>query len=120
MRDPRALFSEPFPPTHNLNVGECTAHATLCSGGSGVPYLLLGQRGSSGILLVAGALACDYASPYVDVYGESDINLKRGRPLTLCPARYASLTALWAGGGLAREVSAQRSVAQSIWNLAVF
>jgi hypothetical protein len=39
------------------------------------------------VLLIHGALACYYPSPYLDVHGEEDIDLKRGRPLTLRRAR---------------------------------
>jgi hypothetical protein len=120
LRDPRALFQEPFSARDNMSVGECTAHAAMCSGGGGVPFLLLGRRAASGVLLVSGALASDYPSPYVDAFGEQDINCKRGRALALCPQRYASLSALWAGGGIAREVITARSLAHQVWNLGVF
>jgi hypothetical protein len=64
-------------------VGECTRHARSCGSGVGV-FLLLH---SSSVLLIHGALACYYPSPYLDVHGEEDIDLKRGRPLTLRRAR---------------------------------
>ena len=64
--------------------------------------------------------ASDAPSPYVDAHGEQDIALRRGRPLALCAARYAALAALLAGGGVAREVAAQRSVAARVWKWGVF
>jgi hypothetical protein len=35
-----------------------------------------------------------WPSPYLDAYGEEDIDLRRGKPLFLCQERYASLTAM--------------------------
>ena len=72
--------------------------------------MLSGGRGS----------ACDWVSPCVDEYGEQDIALKRGRPLALCGARYGALGALWAGGGVAREVASVRAAAHRYWHLGVF
>jgi hypothetical protein len=89
-------------------VGECTAHAGECGGGVGV-FLLLGKNKSSAVLLATGGQAAYYGSPYVDAHGEEDVNLRRGKPLTLCPRRYAALTALWATGGVAREALAVRA-----------
>ena len=113
-RDPRAFaldalhegLAVPFPIAQRRFVGECTAHAAECGGGVGV-FLLLGSR-SSQVLLIAGAACAYYGSPYVDSHGEEDIDLKRGKPLTLCGNRLAALAGLWASGGVAREVAAVR------------
>ena len=92
------------------SIGECTAHASLCSGsGASLMLFLSGRRSTDVLLLAPGGASCFAgASPYVDVHGEQDLGLKRGRPLMLSAARYGQLTELWASGGIAREVFSNR------------
>ena len=86
----------------NGGMGGAGLHAAACCGGTGV-FLL----GNSSVLLLRGEYAAVYGSPYVDAHGETDVGLKRGKPLTLSGKRYAGLAALWAKpGGVARAVSA--------------
>ena len=63
--------------------GECTTHAAECSGGAGI--FLMGS--DSRIVLLRKKFAAYFASPYVDVHGEQDIGLSRGRPLMLSKTR---------------------------------
>ena len=35
---------------------------------------------------------CYMPPPYLDQYGETDIGLKRGNPLTLCSERYVNVS----------------------------
>lgn len=39
-------------------------------------------------------------SPYLDVHGEEDYQLRRGRPLRLSDSVYGALSHLWAAAGL--------------------
>lgn len=72
--------------------GEVTRHTESCSANNGV-YLLLK---ASVIVLVARGLAAYFGSVYVDHHGELDINLRRGRPLSLDHQRYHNLNRMYA------------------------
>ncbi|KAK9479772.1 hypothetical protein V1514DRAFT_327359 [Lipomyces japonicus] len=68
-------------------VGECNAHMKSCAGYIGIFLLIkkcsvLFLRKGSGVFTLA---------PYLDVHGEVDPNLKRGRPLYLNQRRYDHL-----------------------------
>ena len=54
------------------------------------------------------------ASLYVDEHGEEDPGLRRGRPLFLKEARYASLNTLWRQHGIPREVAQIRSTSDRV------
>lgn len=89
------------------DVGECTLHARVCGGGVGV-FLLLQ---SAQTLLLRGEFAAYFPSPYVDEHGEQDVELRRGKPLYLQPARYAALQEMWARHHVGREVTRIRNTA---------
>eukprot|EP00457_Paulinella_chromatophora_P011798 gb/GEZN01011960.1/.p1 GENE.gb/GEZN01011960.1/~~gb/GEZN01011960.1/.p1 ORF type:complete len:205 (+),score=7.80 gb/GEZN01011960.1/:200-814(+) len=72
--------------------GEVTRHTAECSPSNGI-YLLLKE---SIIILVSQGLSAYNGSVYVDSYGEMDIGLIRGRPLSLDPQRMAHLDTLYA------------------------
>lgn len=44
-------------------------------------------------------------SPFLDVHGEEDAEMRRGKPLFLNAHGYAVLSAIWAGAGLDFESS---------------
>lgn len=70
---------------------EAVVHADSCGAGTSI-YLALN---SSNIVVIRGSRACGWGSVYLDVYGEEDKDLKRGKPLYLCEQRYAALEQQW-------------------------
>jgi hypothetical protein len=86
------------------NVGACTAHAIACGYGVGLFFLMR----SSSVLLVFGPRSSYFGSPYLDMFGEEDINLRRGRPLYLNSKRMRALLTLYANHQLANEVARNR------------
>ncbi|KAF2288678.1 hypothetical protein GH714_010354 [Hevea brasiliensis] len=69
----------------------CQPHAMAC--GSGIGVFLLIKRTT--ILLQRCARQAPWPSPYLDAYGEEDIEMHRGKPLYLNEERYATLTYMW-------------------------
>ncbi|XP_024369767.1 E3 ubiquitin-protein ligase PRT6 isoform X2 [Physcomitrium patens] len=76
--------------------GECYRHAMVCGAGIGV-FLMLRR---TNILLQRCERQAMWPSPYLDAFGEEDIELRRGRPLYLSEERYSALTAMVAAHGL--------------------
>jgi len=66
-------------------------HATSC--GVGVGLFML--TNNSAVVLVRERRLVFVGSPYRDAHGEVDIGLLRGKPLTLHPAGYATLSKHW-------------------------
>ncbi|DBA01977.1 TPA: hypothetical protein N0F65_006710 [Lagenidium giganteum] len=85
-------------------VGSCTLHAIACGHGVGMFFLMR----SSSVLLVFGPRSSYFGSPYLDMFGEEDINLRRGRPLFLNSKRMKALLTLYANHQLANEVARNR------------
>ncbi|XP_050384189.1 E3 ubiquitin-protein ligase PRT6 [Argentina anserina] len=77
----------------------CQAHAVACGSGTGV-FLLIRR---TTILLQRSARQAPWPSPYLDSFGEEDIEMCRGKPLFLNEERYAALTYLVASHGLDRS-----------------
>lgn len=77
----------------------CQAHAMACGAGVGV-FLLVRK---TTILLQRAARQAPWPSPYLDAFGEEDIDMLRGKPLYLNEERYASLTYMVASHGLDRS-----------------
>jgi len=75
----------------NLGVGECSSHARSC--GSGVGLFLLLK--TSEVLVISHSRHSFWGSPYLDEYGEEDINLMRGKSLFFNKERYEQLTQLY-------------------------
>jgi len=65
------------------------------------------------ILLTHGPRSLYFASPYVDVYGESQ-HQYRGKPLYLEPRRYEAIVRLYNSHLIPREVVSKRSNATRI------
>ncbi|TYZ58130.1 hypothetical protein PybrP1_003208 [[Pythium] brassicae (nom. inval.)] len=86
------------------NMGACTSHAIACGSGVGLFFLIR----SSSVLLVFGPRSSYFGSPYLDMFGEEDINIRRGRPLHLSTKRMKALQALYANHMLANEVARNR------------
>ncbi|GMF49365.1 unnamed protein product [Phytophthora fragariaefolia] len=85
-------------------MGACTHHAITCGAGVGLFFLMR----SSSVLLVFGPRSSYFGSPYLDMFGEEDINVRRGRPLYLNSKRMKALQALYANHQLANEVARNR------------
>ncbi|KAI3926419.1 hypothetical protein MKX01_032607 [Papaver californicum] len=77
----------------------CQSHAMTCGAGIGV-YLLIRR---TTILLQRSARQAPWPSPYLDAFGEEDIEMHRGKPLYLNEERYATLTNMVASHGLDRS-----------------
>ncbi|OWZ21313.1 hypothetical protein PHMEG_0004147 [Phytophthora megakarya] len=90
---------------HGPPVGECTRHAAECGGGVGIVLLLEQCR----IAVIGGSMSAYFPSIYVDIHGEEDIGLQRGRPLRLDMGRYRYLESLWLNHRIFTEVSRQRN-----------
>jgi hypothetical protein len=68
----------------------------------------------SSILLFKGSNACFHPSIYVDAHGETDENLRRGKPLFLNARRYAAMEAMWATRGVSATVARTRNSSDMI------
>ncbi|XP_015582790.1 E3 ubiquitin-protein ligase PRT6 [Ricinus communis] len=77
----------------------CQTHAMACGAGTGV-FLLIKR---TTILLQRCARQAPWPSPYLDAFGEEDIEMHRGKPLYLNEERYAALTYMVASHGLDRS-----------------
>jgi len=84
------------------NVGGCTVHAQLCSGGTGI-FLYIRK-----CIII---LSCDVtkgaylAAPYVDEFGETDEGMKRGFPLTLDKSLMDELNNMWMNNDIPDKIS---------------
>ncbi|EOA19777.1 hypothetical protein CARUB_v10000023mg [Capsella rubella] len=74
----------------------CQTHAITCGAGTSV-YLLIRR---TTILLQRFARQSPWPSPYLDTFGEEDIDMARGKPLYLNEERYAALTYMVGSHGL--------------------
>ncbi|KAL5716697.1 RING-type E3 ubiquitin transferase [Ranunculus cassubicifolius] len=74
----------------------CHSHAMSCGAGIGI-FLLIRK---TTILLQRSARHSPWPSPYLDAFGEEDIDMNRGKPLYLNEKRYAALTKMVASHGL--------------------
>lgn len=77
----------------------CQTHAVACGAGTGI-FLLIKR---TTILLQRSARQAPWPSPYLDAFGEEDIEMHRGKPLYLNEERYAALTYMVASHGLDRS-----------------
>ncbi|KAM3736727.1 hypothetical protein ACB098_09G002400 [Castanea mollissima] len=77
----------------------CQTHAMACGAGTGV-FLLIRR---TTILLQRSARQAPWPSPYLDDFGEEDVQMHRGKPLYLNEERYAALTYMVASHGLDRS-----------------
>ncbi|KAI3801291.1 hypothetical protein L1987_29395 [Smallanthus sonchifolius] len=78
---------------------KCQTHAISCGAGTGV-FLLIRK---TTILLQRSARQARWPSPYLDAFGEEDIEMHRGKPLYLNEERYAALSHMVASHGLDRS-----------------
>ncbi|OMJ25777.1 E3 ubiquitin-protein ligase ubr1 [Smittium culicis] len=71
-------------------VGECNNHMQICGGNTGL-YLPVKK---CGLLLLNNSIGCFMQAPYLDIHGEADLGLKRGRPLLLNSMRFEEIRRL--------------------------
>ncbi|XP_057527807.1 E3 ubiquitin-protein ligase PRT6 isoform X2 [Amaranthus tricolor] len=74
----------------------CHSHAMSCGAGTGV-FLLIRK---TIIFLQRNSRQARWPSPYLDAFGEEDVEMLRGKPLYLNEERYAALTYMVASHGL--------------------
>lgn len=70
---------------------ECVLHSQNCGAGTGI-FLLIN---ASVIIIIRGHRFCLWGSVYLDVHGEEDRELRRGKPLYICKERYSMLEQQW-------------------------
>lgn len=92
------------------SVSRCLNHTVSC--GAGVGVFLLVRRTT--ILLQRSSRQTFWRSPYLDAFGEEDIDMYRGKPLFLNIERYAALTYLVASHGLDRTSEVLQQTTLSI------
>ena len=88
----------------NKDPGNCTAHARKHNSGVGIYFLV----SKASVLLISDKHACYWKSLYLDMHGEEDIGLRRGRPLTLSEGRLRELKAMYLAHGVVRCIAAAR------------
>ena len=87
-----------------MTCGACTAHAQICSGGSGIFLHVTECR----IILTSNVKrGASLPAPYVNEYGETDEGMRRGNPLRLDPARWAELNQMWMTNDIPDKISRQ-------------
>ncbi|CAF0909766.1 unnamed protein product [Adineta ricciae] len=119
----------PSPPTANGNIysllnpdqtaGPCNLHTQQCCGTVGLylrvkecSLLLLNINNDGRINKTRGTFM---PAPYLDDYGETDQNLRRGNPLHLCEERYRALHRRWLGHTIPEDISRNIEVNTSIY-----
>ncbi|XP_058847458.1 E3 ubiquitin-protein ligase UBR1-like [Acipenser ruthenus] len=83
-------------------VGACAAHSVNCGAGVG---MFLRIRECEVVLMGSKTRGCMYPAPYLDDYGETDPQLRRGNPLHLSPERYKKLYQLWQQHCIMEEIA---------------
>ncbi|GAB2230146.1 hypothetical protein Drorol1_Dr00014403 [Drosera rotundifolia] len=84
----------------------CQTHSVSCGAGTGV-FLLIRK---TTVLLQRNARQARWVSPYLDAYGEEDVEMGRGKPLYLNEERYAALTSMVASHGIDRSSKVLRQM----------
>ncbi|PVV02036.1 hypothetical protein BB560_003520 [Smittium megazygosporum] len=69
------------------DMGECNLHMQLCGGTTGF-YLPVKK---CALLMLNNQNGCFIQAPYLDIHGEVDLGMKRGRPLYLHEKRYEEI-----------------------------
>ncbi|XP_065200275.1 E3 ubiquitin-protein ligase Ubr3-like isoform X2 [Planococcus citri] len=72
-------------------INETIQHSIDCGAGTAMFLVIT----SSSVIVVRGKRACIWGSVYLDVFGEEDNELKRGKPLFLSEERYNLLEQQW-------------------------
>ncbi|UJR10060.1 hypothetical protein I4U23_014282 [Adineta vaga] len=98
--------------------GPCNLHTQQCCGTNGLylrvkecSLLLLNINNYGRSNKTRGTLL---AAPYLDDYGETDQNLRRGNPLHLCEERYRTLHRRWLGHSIPEDISRNMEVSNTL------
>ncbi|KAK9454202.1 hypothetical protein V1511DRAFT_503017 [Dipodascopsis uninucleata] len=84
------------------NKGECNQHMQNCAGYVGI-YLLIKK---CTIFFLRDGQGSFVSAPYLDIHGEVDTSLKRGRPLYLSQRRYTHLIRnVWLQNGITSQIA---------------
>ncbi|XP_022090743.1 E3 ubiquitin-protein ligase UBR2-like [Acanthaster planci] len=83
-------------------VGACTSHAITCGAGVG---LYLRVRECQLLMMSAKNKGSVHQTPYLDEYGEPDLNLRRGNPLHLSQEHYNQLHQTWLSHSIPSQVA---------------
>lgn len=75
----------------STNKGECNIHADLCGGGTGMFFLIK----KCVLLVLFDGRGHFLNSPYLDLHGEVDPGLRRGKPQFLNGQRYDEIKVMW-------------------------
>ena len=70
---------------------EAAHHSQICGAGTALFLAVY----SSTVIVIRGRRACVWGSVYLDMHGEEDRDLKRGRPLYLSELCYNTLEQQW-------------------------
>jgi hypothetical protein len=81
--------------------GACNIHAKRCNGGAG---MFLRVKHCT-VNLLDGDRGAQIPAPYVDAYGETDVELKRGRPLTFNGVAFAQLVRMFQTNGIPAAIT---------------
>uniref|UniRef100_A0A0B7AKQ8 E3 ubiquitin-protein ligase n=1 Tax=Arion vulgaris TaxID=1028688 RepID=A0A0B7AKQ8_9EUPU len=84
------------------HVGAATEHAYHCGSNSGI---FLRVRDCQVLLLSNKIRGCFLPAPYLDIYGETDQELRRGNPLTLSLENYQSVQKIWYQHNIPQTIS---------------
>ncbi|KAL1925009.1 uncharacterized protein VTP21DRAFT_4663 [Calcarisporiella thermophila] len=91
----------------NEREGECNIHMKTCGGEVGLYFLVK----KCALLLLHHHNGCFMNPPYLDLHGEVDLGLRRGRPQFLNLRRYDEVRKLWLQHGIPVQVA--RKIEQS-------
>lgn len=97
-------------------VGTCTYHTFQCSAEVGIFLRIRDCQ----VVYLSRNKGCFVYPPYLDEYGETDMGLRRGNPLRLCPARYSKIHLAWLDHGLLEEIARSTDATSSTgtqWHL---
>jgi len=89
----------------NTKVGGCTLHARKCGADLG----LFIKLSSCQLVILSGKHSGGfYPAPYVDRFGEHDVELIRGNPLKLDKVQYEKLKKMWQQNDLQTYIAKSR------------
>jgi len=86
----------------NSKVGGCTLHAQKCGAGAGI---FLKPNKCELLILMEQSRGGRFPAPYVDRFGEHDLDLLRGNPLKLDQSDYEKYNKLWQQNDLQTHIA---------------
>lgn len=92
-------------------MGACLSHSDTCGAGIGI---FLRLRDCEILLLTTVNRGTFISSPYLDKWGESDLQLKRGWPLYLNNDQYRKIRTLWLEHKLHSTISKHQKLSTTL------